>query len=125
MYYLWAYTGFSYILVNNQVESVAPCWEYVVLQWCGTVVGVDNMARLENTKCKSSAVMNEEGQSFLCRQTQGEKMVNLKLPHLFMKMANPLSKLPGVGDRGWQEDVMHIIGEKNDGLLPHNTTLWN
>lgn len=38
---------FSYILINNQVESVAPCWEYVVLQWCGTVVGVDDMARLQ------------------------------------------------------------------------------
>lgn len=38
---------FSYILINNQVESVAPCWEYVVLQRCGTVVGVDDMARLQ------------------------------------------------------------------------------
>lgn len=40
-------------------------------------------------------------------------------------MTNPLSKLPGIGDGGWQEDVMHIVGKKNDGFLPHNTTLWN
>lgn len=40
-------------------------------------------------------------------------------------MANPLSKLSGIGNGGWQEDVMHVIRKKNDGLLPHNTTLWN
>lgn len=39
-------------------------------------------------------------------------------------MANPLSKLSGIGDGGWQEDVMHIVRKKNDGLLPHHTALW-
>lgn len=38
---------FSYVLINHQVESIAPCWENVVLQRCGTVVGVDDMAGLQ------------------------------------------------------------------------------
>lgn len=46
-HYVHALFFSSYILINNQVESVAPCWEYVVLQWCGTIVGVDDMARLQ------------------------------------------------------------------------------
>lgn len=52
-------------------------------------------------------------------------MVNLQVPHLFMKVTNPLSELLGVGDRGRQENVMHIIRKKNDGLLPYNASLWN
>lgn len=62
--------------------------------------------------------------SFFCIYEE-RKVVNLKAPHLFMKVTNPLSELPGVGDSGWQENVMHIIRKKNDGLLPYNASLWN
>lgn len=39
----------AYILINNQVESIAPRWEDIVLQWGGTVVCVDHMAWLQMT----------------------------------------------------------------------------
>lgn len=38
-----------YVLIHHQVESIAPCWEDVVLQRSWTVVGVDHMARLQKT----------------------------------------------------------------------------
>lgn len=39
----------TYVLINNQVESIAPCWEDVVLQRSGTVLCVDDMAWLQDT----------------------------------------------------------------------------
>lgn len=121
---------FSYILINHQVESIAPCWEDVVLQWCGTVVSVDDMAWLQEHwvflfffKWKRRNILFVSADNFIYINLL-KKVVNLT-PHLLMKMANPLSKLSGIGDGGWQEDVMHVIWKKNDGLLPHNTALWN
>ena len=38
----------AYVLVDHQMESVAPCWEDVVLQGSGAVVCVHHMAGLQN-----------------------------------------------------------------------------
>lgn len=56
---------FSYILINHQVESIAPCWEDVVLQRCGTVVGVDDMAWLQKHERSKYSFNEKEGTSFL------------------------------------------------------------
>ncbi len=44
--------------------------------------------------------------------------------YLFVQVTYPLSKLLGVGDGGRQEDIVHVVREKDDGLLPHHTTLY-
>ena len=41
-----------------------------------------------------------------------------------MEVTDPLRELPCVGDGGRQEDVVDVIGEQDDGLLPHNPSLW-
>jgi len=43
--------------------------------------------------------------------------------YLLVEIADPLGKLDGVGNRGRQEDVVHVVGQENDGFFPHNTTL--
>jgi len=35
-----------YIFINNQMESISSCWEYIMLQWSGSIVSVNHMARL-------------------------------------------------------------------------------
>lgn len=45
------------------------------------------------------------------------------MPYLLVQVADPLCKLSGIGDGSGQEDVMHIIRKKNDGFLPHHSTL--
>ena len=40
-------------------------------------------------------------------------------------MADPLGELLGIGDGGWQEDVVDIVRQEDDGLLPYYTTVWN
>ena len=44
--------------------------------------------------------------------------------NLFVQMTDPLGKLSCVGDGCREEHVVHVVGEKNDGLLPDHTPLW-
>lgn len=45
-----------YIFINNQVESITPCWKDIVLQWSGAVVCVDHMAWLQETLEKHKSI---------------------------------------------------------------------
>jgi len=40
----------TYVLVHNKMESIAPCWKDVVLQWSGAVVGVHHVTGLQVNK---------------------------------------------------------------------------
>ena len=40
-----------------------------------------------------------------------------------VEMGDPLRELPRVGDRGGQEDVVHVVREQDDRLLPHHAAL--
>ena len=51
-------------------------------------------------------------------------LTSLVSAYLMMEVTDPLRKLPCVGDGGRQEDVVDVIGEQDDGLLPHNPSLW-
>ena len=55
------------------------------------------------------------------------KMKDMKekyCPHLFVEMADPLGELLGVGNGGRQKDIVDIVRQQNDGLLPYHTTIW-
>lgn len=43
--------------------------------------------------------------------------------YLFMEMCNPFSELSGIRNGSREEDVMYIVWQQNDGLLPYNTSL--
>ena len=45
--------------------------------------------------------------------------------YLFVKMTNPLSKLFGIGNGGRQEDVMHVIWQKDDCFFPNDASFYN
>ena len=45
------------------------------------------------------------------------------MTRLLVKLTNPSGKLYGIGNRGGQEDMVTVVGQKNDRLLPYNTTL--
>ena len=51
-------------------------------------------------------------------------LTSLVSAYLMMEVTDPLRELPRVGDGGRQEDVVDVIGEQDDGLLPHNPSLW-
>ena len=51
-------------------------------------------------------------------------LTSLVSAYLMMEVTDPLCELPGVGDGGRQEDVVDVIGEQDDGLFPHNPSLW-
>ena len=38
-------------------------------------------------------------------------------------MGDPLGKLSRVGYSGGQEDVVHVVRQQDDGLLPHHAPL--
>ena len=42
---------------------------------------------------------------------------------LVMQMSDPFGKLTRVRDGGRQEDVVHVVGQQNDRLLPHHAPL--
>ena len=44
--------------------------------------------------------------------------------YLFVQMAYPLCKLPGVGDGGRQKHIVNVVRKKNDSLLPNYSSLW-
>ena len=56
--------------------------------------------------------------------THNHVMERMSSTDLFMKVAYPFSKLSGIGDGRGEEDVMDVIREKDDRLLPYHTTLW-
>ena len=51
-------------------------------------------------------------------------LTSLVSAYLMMEVTDPLRELPRVGDGGRQEDVVDVIGEQDDGLLPHHPSLW-
>ena len=52
------------------------------------------------------------------------KITYKAIPHLFMQMTDPLSKLSSIGDRGRQKDVMDIVRKQDDRLLPNHAPVW-
>ena len=51
-------------------------------------------------------------------------LTSLVSAYLMMEVTDPLRELPCVGNGGRQEDVVDVIGEQDDGLLPHHSSLW-
>ena len=51
-------------------------------------------------------------------------LISLVKTYLMMEVTDPLRELPRVGDGGRQEDVVDVIGEQDNGFLPHHSTLW-
>ena len=45
------------------------------------------------------------------------------MARLMMQVGDPLGKLSGVGDSGGQKDVVHVVRQQDDGLLPHHASL--
>ena len=44
------------------------------------------------------------------------------LVYLLVKMRNPLGELSRVGDRGREEDVVNVVRQQNDRLLPDDSS---
>lgn len=61
------------------MESVAPCWEDVVLQRCGTVVGVDDMARLQKYEMENFLLelSKKEHFTYIHKEKNEEKVKTL------------------------------------------------
>ncbi len=41
-----------------------------------------------------------------------------------MNITDPLCKLQCIGDGGREEDIVYVVRQENQSLLPHNTSLY-
>ena len=62
---------------------------------------------------------------WLCCNSWPKKEAPTSLAHLFVHVADPLCKLQGVGDGRGKKDIVHVVRQQNDGLLPDDTALYN
>ena len=74
----------------------------VVMQRHRSNVRVDNMARLR------------------AEDATREKI--LSLSYLTVQEGDPFGELFGIRDRSREKDVVNIVGQQDDGLLPDDTT---
>lgn len=57
-------------------------------------------------------------------QNHQDKGILSQKGYLFVKMANPFSKLTSIWNSCRKEHIMNIVGEQNNCLFPNHTTFW-